>query len=739
MRLTLRTLLAYLDDILEPVQAREIGEKLNESSFASSLVSRIREVMRRRRLTAPTLTGAGMGIDPNTVAEYLDNTLPPDGVADVEKICLESDVHLAEAAACHQILTLALGEPVEILHQTRDRMYALGPSGAKMTIATPSTNGLSHQAVDDVLGQADDVSPARPAVRAVVAPQKHEIPEYLRPRSNFKRVLAFALVAAVIIPWGYWVVTNNPFQNGSAQSKVPDEKQSGENRRANLAAIDARQPSQDDAALVDQSEPDVKASNASDEVVLTDSSGENANPSNRDDSTETSVGIDRSATDEVDEATAPVSKNATALSTQKQRQTDESKDEEPVPVPALDDNPPPIAVAPTPAIYISPDGVALHYVVSDGRWFRLPPRALVHAGDHLAVPDPYQCALEIESGKGHVTILGRSAVQMLAAPRTGQFGLEIKRGQVLVRPAGAGDDPTTPLRIVLGIAGELWKLELRPGTVVGVRVDPLEPKKFEQPPDKNDYLGAFYVAAGGSASITDPGGIVHELKGLDRLDLPLLAATEPGGKSGRIRQVSELPKWIGPPNLSPSDQNYARLFALKFSFKEAVELSIPEVTEDPIPKVSQLATDCLGLIGVCGPLLDILHRSLHPEARNAAISGLRLWLPQNAENKELLKLELAKRFPPDDADAIYRLLWGFDVDDARDKNTSMQLIDWMDNPELAIRELAFYHVHRLTNKDFDYRPGYTAFKNKNPLERWRKHVKKDGGLLPAQKPVPNPQ
>src|SRR5215475_6032209 len=71
MRLTLRTLLAYLDDILEPAQAKEIGEKLNESSFASSLVSRIREVMRRRRLTAPTLSGPGVGIDPNTVAEYL--------------------------------------------------------------------------------------------------------------------------------------------------------------------------------------------------------------------------------------------------------------------------------------------------------------------------------------------------------------------------------------------------------------------------------------------------------------------------------------------------------------------------------------------------------------------------------------------------------------------------------------------------------------------------------------------
>ena len=159
---------------------------------------------------------------------------------------------------------------------------------------------------------------------------------------------------------------------------------------------------------------------------------------------------------------------------------------------------------------------------------------------------------------------------------------------------------------------------------------------------------------------------------------------------------------------------------------------------DPIPKVSQLATECLRLIGAYGPLIDILHRSLHEEARKAAISGLRLWLPRQPENRELLKAELAKRFPPDDADVIYRLLWGFDVDDAYDKNTSLQLIEWMGSPELAVRELAFYQVYRLTKKDLDYRAGYTAAKNKSSLKRWAEHVKKDSGLLPVQKPAPNP-
>src|SRR5688500_15398474 len=96
MRLTLRTLLAYLDDIREPAQVKELGAKIAESSVATNLIERIRDVMRRRRLGAPEVSGPEMGVDPNTAAEYLDNTLMPKEVAEVERIALESDVHLAE-------------------------------------------------------------------------------------------------------------------------------------------------------------------------------------------------------------------------------------------------------------------------------------------------------------------------------------------------------------------------------------------------------------------------------------------------------------------------------------------------------------------------------------------------------------------------------------------------------------------------------------------------------------------
>src|SRR6516225_5745619 len=104
MRLTLRTLLAYLDDTLEPAEIKEIGQKVAESQTAQELIARIKQVSRRRRLSAPPPASTGGSLDPNTVAEYLDNTLPSEQLAEVEKLCLESDVSLAEIATCHQIL-----------------------------------------------------------------------------------------------------------------------------------------------------------------------------------------------------------------------------------------------------------------------------------------------------------------------------------------------------------------------------------------------------------------------------------------------------------------------------------------------------------------------------------------------------------------------------------------------------------------------------------------------------------
>src|SRR5262249_61915103 len=99
MRLTLRTLLAYLDDTLEPTQAKAIGHKIAESPTAQEIIDRIREVVRRRRLTTPPLTGPGAKLDPSMVAQYIDSTLSAAGAAEVAANRPENDGYPAQTAA----------------------------------------------------------------------------------------------------------------------------------------------------------------------------------------------------------------------------------------------------------------------------------------------------------------------------------------------------------------------------------------------------------------------------------------------------------------------------------------------------------------------------------------------------------------------------------------------------------------------------------------------------------------
>ncbi len=150
MRLTLRTLLAWLDDTLPPTQVREIGRQVAESPYAQELVERIHRVTRQRRLTVPSRSGPD-GTDPNVVAGYVDNDLDADEVAEYEKKCLSSDVNLAEASCVHQILSL-LGQKVHVPDEAKARMYQLVKGresipkhrgdGAKKTVRTPVTEPI---------------------------------------------------------------------------------------------------------------------------------------------------------------------------------------------------------------------------------------------------------------------------------------------------------------------------------------------------------------------------------------------------------------------------------------------------------------------------------------------------------------------------------------------------------------------------------------------------------------------
>lgn len=176
MRLTLRTMLAYLDDVLDPADAQELGARISESEFASELVHRVRSSARKMRLSAPELEEQGVGAELNSVADYLDNVLPEEQLSDFEQVCLESDVHLAEVTCCHQILTLVLGEPAVVSDDVRQRVYRVDSEHREWR--PPS----QQDTVSD--SKASVVQPP-PVVMGTEASQS-DVPDFMKPTRSIR-------------------------------------------------------------------------------------------------------------------------------------------------------------------------------------------------------------------------------------------------------------------------------------------------------------------------------------------------------------------------------------------------------------------------------------------------------------------------------------------------------------------------------------------------------------------------
>jgi hypothetical protein len=247
MRLTLRTLLAYLDDVLDPADKEELAQKIQSSDFAEDLVHRTRDTVRRLRLSAPQLIGTGMGLDPNSVAEYLDNVMPPDAVGDFERICLESDVHLAEAAACHHVLTMILGQPADVDPIARQRMYTImNEAGERKKLRVEPAHVPARAAATVAVA-----SPGQPVRVADVVPERRnvEIPEYLRAGAWWRSWGALTgLTAVVIVGIAFLLATGlrGWFGKNPSMAALTSAAKSTENENPNdvatSEAVSRRQP-----------------------------------------------------------------------------------------------------------------------------------------------------------------------------------------------------------------------------------------------------------------------------------------------------------------------------------------------------------------------------------------------------------------------------------------------------------------------------------------------------------------
>jgi hypothetical protein len=283
---------------------------------------------------------------------------------------------------------------------------------------------------------------------------------------------------------------------------------------------------------------------------------------------------------------------------------------------------------------------------------------------------------------------------------------------------------------------------LKPETQCGLEIIPGFPTKPREDARDTGYHGALYVVSG-EAKFMEPAGRQRTLAAGRWISLApgdRAAATDLAGGTFRAKGSPVL-GWLLPESrrVPPALAKVAHDFETAFLADQPVSASIGTVAKnEPNPKIAELAAKTLALTNQYSALVEILAQVKHEEAVHAASNGLRAWLPEAPNHADLLQKELATAFPTgprsltadlDDRAIVLRLLWGYNSDDARDRKTSDQLVQWLDHDVLAVRSLTIDQIRGLTGQTLHYRAAMPAGDRKRLKKDWERYVDRYKGLL----------
>ncbi|MCA9081968.1 MAG: hypothetical protein KDA58_15510, partial [Planctomycetaceae bacterium] len=305
-----------------------------------------------------------------------------------------------------------------------------------------------------------------------------------------------------------------------------------------------------------------------------------------------------------------------------------------------------------------------------------------------------------------------------------ELRLQVDRGRVACqRPA----DATEPVRIGLVIGGYDWELELlEPQTLVGVQVTLPLPQGL--PGGQLLPLSAEVQVLSGNCMVRLTNGEVQTETPIMPVDGALQWSTTNPLLTPALGSAGLT--WLDPDLMvtTSAATTFARNYEKEFLPDSSVADGIAPVVDSRSAKMSEFAVQTMALTDNVAGMVRGLHAE-HEEARVAAILGLQQWLPRTPERVEELRDELERSFKSSDVDPLIRLLWGYSEQDAQDQAISEKLVRQLGHEEIAIRELAFYHVSNLTGRKYDYRPLDPPARRNAAELRWQDHLKRVGALV----------
>jgi len=740
MRLTLRNLLAYMDDILEPDDAQELGKRIEENQTATTLMHRIRDVIRRLRLGAPSVGEQRSGLDANTVAEYLDHTMPPDRVPDFEKVCLESDMHLAEVASCHQILTLVLGEPAEVDPVSRQKMYQLPDLVAAQVKAAQEAAATTTPEMIVGNGDAALAEPKEPQRRA-----KPAVPDYLRQEAETRRrrwsiattlaVVAALIVVAIVIaqrigvaPRMTWLSGQGAAPQGVVAPSPPERPAvPGAGDESGLptgpgAAPEAEEPADDSTGPAEEAAaPERESSAKSDEARPEPPADKGVMPKAESEPAEKPV-TDLAKEKPGDEPGPPSKPEVDQVASLPKP----SGLVQPPLGPAEKTEP---AAADTPPLppervgqYISPKEILLKIDGDPSTWTRLADQAILGAGTRcLSLPTYRPVVLMAEDV--HLQLVDATRVAFLPNDPQSEAkipGVAVEDGRVVITTER---NAQARLRVQAGARKGTIQFAEVPATVAIVvdrqGVAGLDPETQPAP------LAAYLFVTRGK--------IVWQEDAAAGTAVAVDAKTQISLADVQAKPVAatELPRWIDASTISLLDQRASGTVERELAVKPGgVLVALRELADHRQKEVRWLALRSLGALGdfelLVAALDDPKQKALWPvyleELQGAVARGPVSAAQVRTAFERVYSAAARGAGQQADGTLLYELLWRYQVPELTAADAA-RLVEYLDHKTLAVRVLAFADLKRITNRGLYYEPEETAAKREPAVQKWKERLK----------------
>jgi len=380
-----------------------------------------------------------------------------------------------------------------------------------------------------------------------------------------------------------------------------------------------------------------------------------------------------------------------------------------------------------PVNYRSGDGVLLHLPTRQKDWRVAAVATSIQENDEFASPAPFRGTVTI--GQDLELIL-EPGTRLKRLGDSGAAGVAflVDRGQLVLNRLRTS---TQEISVTLTVNSRAWVITpLDPGTRCGMELFLPQPQGPPGPNGQPQPDGGISLAGGRLRIAGENQAPLDVTEAGSYLPWPI------AGQPLTAQMGTAVPLWLLPEGsfVTPASRNLARLYEKEFQSDPSVVRGIGPVVRDRRASVSELAAQTLSLIDEYTGLVSALAAD-HEETRIAAIRGLRIWLLRDPANAALLADELQRHFPRTLVDSITRLLWGYGPEDARNPEISKALVAQLQDPDLVIRELAYFHLSELTGKRYDYLPMAPNAERRAAATRWEDHLKRNGGaLLPKQQP-----